>query len=79
LNNFDLSSLATTKGPLGNEHTGTVPFMVLDLLTEEGLQGEVEHLYRHDLKSFMWVLIWVCLRYRKGVLLPSETRPLDVW
>ncbi|KAG1721496.1 uncharacterized protein EDB91DRAFT_1275625 [Suillus paluster] len=79
LNDFDLSSLATTKGPLGNECTGTVPFMALDLLTEEGLRGEVEHLYRHDLESFMWVLIWVCLRYRKGVLLPPETHPLDAW
>ncbi|KAG1754740.1 uncharacterized protein EDB91DRAFT_1076846 [Suillus paluster] len=79
LNNFDLSLLATTKGPLGNERTGTVPFMALNLLTEEGLRGEVEHLYHHDLESFMWVLVWVCLHYRKGVLLPPKTRPLDAW
>ncbi|KAG0699555.1 hypothetical protein DFH29DRAFT_1070617 [Suillus ampliporus] len=79
LNDYDLSSLATTPGPQGNERTGTVPFMALDLLSLQGQRGEVEHLYRHDLESFMWVLAWVCLRYRNGVLLPRETRPLDEW
>ncbi|KAG0706833.1 hypothetical protein DFH29DRAFT_845669 [Suillus ampliporus] len=79
LNDYDLSSLAITPGPQGNEHMGTVPFMAFDLLTKEGQRGEVKHLYRHDLKSFIWVLIWVCLHYRNGVLLPRETRPLDEW
>ncbi|KAG1744150.1 uncharacterized protein EDB91DRAFT_1080942 [Suillus paluster] len=79
LNDFDLSSLATRQGPQGNERTGTVPFMALDLLTPEGQRGEVEHLYRHDLESFVWVLVWVCLRYRQGVLLPPQTRPFDAW
>ncbi|KAG1751618.1 uncharacterized protein EDB91DRAFT_1216918 [Suillus paluster] len=79
LNDFDLSSLATRQGPQGNERTGTVPFMALDLLTPEGQRGEVEHLYRHDLESFIWVLVWVCLRYRQGVLLPPEIRPFDAW
>ncbi|KAG0699553.1 hypothetical protein DFH29DRAFT_1014269 [Suillus ampliporus] len=79
LNDYDLSSLAITPGPQGNERTGTVPFMALDLLSPEGQQGKVKHLYRHDLESFMWVLVWVCLRYRNGVLLPSQTRPLDEW
>ncbi|KAG2155170.1 uncharacterized protein EDB93DRAFT_1080857, partial [Suillus bovinus] len=32
-NDHDLSSLANVVGPRGNERTGTVPFMVLDLLT----------------------------------------------
>ncbi|KAG1718981.1 uncharacterized protein EDB91DRAFT_1009110, partial [Suillus paluster] len=59
--------------------TGTVLFMTLDLLTPEGQRGEVEHLYGHDLESFVWVLVWVCLRCRKGVLLPPETRPFDAW
>ncbi|KAG1739397.1 uncharacterized protein EDB91DRAFT_1248752 [Suillus paluster] len=44
LNDFDLASLATTKGRLGNERTGTVPFMALELLTPAGQRGEVEHL-----------------------------------
>jgi hypothetical protein len=78
LNDYDLSSLATAQSPLGNERTGTVPFMTLDLLTKEGQRGEVKHLYRHDLESFMWVLPWVFLRYKDGELLTSG-RPFDEW
>jgi hypothetical protein len=77
LNDYDLSSLASAQGPEGNERTGTVPFMALDLLTEQGQRGEVKHLYRHDLESFMWVLAWVCLRYGDGKL--QQPRPLDRW
>ncbi|KAG0691562.1 hypothetical protein DFH29DRAFT_88823 [Suillus ampliporus] len=79
LNDYDLSSLADDLGPRGNERTGTVPFMALELLTKVGQQGEVKHLYRHDLESFIWVFIWICLRYRHGVLLPTASRPLDEW
>jgi serine/threonine protein kinase len=78
LNDYDLSSLRITQGPQGNERTGTVPFMALELLTREGQRGEVGHLYRHDLESFMWVLAWVCLRYKDGKLRISD-RPLDEW
>ncbi|KAG2340764.1 hypothetical protein BDR05DRAFT_966653 [Suillus weaverae] len=57
LNDYDLSSLANVVGPQGNECTGTVLFMALDLLTAETQRGEVKHLYRHDLESLMWVFI----------------------
>jgi len=66
LNDYDLSSVRDT--PTGTERTGTVPFMALDLLTKDALQGKVEHLYRHDAESFIWVLTWVCLRYENGEL-----------
>lgn len=79
LNDYDLSSLKINAGPMGNERTGTVPFMALDLLTPEGQRGEVAHLYRHDLESFVWVLVWVCLRYENGVLLAASSRLLDEW
>jgi len=79
LNDYDLSSLADAEGPQGNERTGTIPFMALDLLTEEGQQGKVQHLYRHDLESFMWVLVWVALRYKDGQLLPRKIRRFDKW
>ncbi|KAG2051452.1 hypothetical protein BDR06DRAFT_589387 [Suillus hirtellus] len=78
LNDYDLSSLANALGPQGNERTGTVPFMALDLLTKEGQQGKVKHLYHHDLESFIWVFAWIFLRYRQGVLL-QISRPLDEW
>ncbi|KAG1804415.1 uncharacterized protein BJ212DRAFT_1486696 [Suillus subaureus] len=79
LNDYDLSSLANDPGPRGNERTGTVPFMALDLLTEEGQRGEIKHLYRHDLESFVWCLAWISLRYENGALLPAESRPFDEW
>ncbi|KAG2073282.1 hypothetical protein BDR04DRAFT_1095178 [Suillus decipiens] len=79
LNDYDLSSLIDDRGPRGNERTGTVPFMALDLLTAKAQRGEVKHLYRHDLESFIWVFIWICFRYKEGVLLPEELRPLDEW
>ncbi|KAG2746556.1 hypothetical protein P692DRAFT_201718315, partial [Suillus brevipes Sb2] len=49
LNDYDLSSLADDPYPRGNERTGTVPFMALDLLSADAQRGEVKHLYRHDL------------------------------
>ena len=79
LNDYDLSSLATAQGPQGNERTRTIPFMAIDLLTEEGQRGEVKHLYCHDLESFIWVLIWVSLRYKDGQLLPRKSRPFGEW
>lgn len=35
--------------------TGTGPFMALDLLQYEQV---LTHLYRHDLESFYWLLVW---------------------
>jgi hypothetical protein len=79
LNDYDLSSLADDPGPRGNERTGTVPFMALELLSPSAQRGEVKHLYRHDLESFMWVFAWIFMRYREGVLLPQGLRPFDEW
>ena len=53
-------------GPSGNERTGTIPFMAIDLLEKEAIQGKVQHLYQHDAESLIWVLAWVCLRYEDG-------------
>ncbi|KAG1748440.1 uncharacterized protein EDB91DRAFT_1198161 [Suillus paluster] len=77
LNDYDLSSTQGT--PTGNfERTGTVPFMAIDLLSPAAIAGQVEHLYRHDAESLVWVLAWICMRYEKVVLL-REGRPLDDW
>ncbi|KAG1844802.1 hypothetical protein DFJ58DRAFT_515180 [Suillus subalutaceus] len=53
--------------------------MALDVLSAKAQQGEVKHLYRHDLESFMWVFAWVFLRYKQRVLLPCGSRPFDEW
>ncbi|KAG1861394.1 hypothetical protein C8R48DRAFT_711317 [Suillus tomentosus] len=83
LNDFDLSSikdsLSSIQGsPKGFERTGTVPFMALDLLMPDAIAGRVEHVYRHDAESFIWVLAWICLRYKEGKL-RRKRRPLDEW
>ncbi|KAH7891061.1 hypothetical protein F5I97DRAFT_1827025 [Phlebopus sp. FC_14] len=75
LNDFDLASLGD--GVTGTERTGTVPFIALDLLTDEALRGEVKHLYEHDAESFIWLLTWISLRYRNGQ--PMKNKALDQW
>ncbi|KAF9235693.1 hypothetical protein BU15DRAFT_37173, partial [Melanogaster broomeanus] len=64
LNDYDLASLASQKDPLGNERTGTIPFMAIDLLEAPGQDGKVKHLYRHDMESFIWVFVWICFQYK---------------
>ena len=76
LNDYDLSS-TQQDGPSGNERTGTIPFMAIDLLEDEAIEGKVQHLYQHDAESLIWVLAWVCLRYEDGKL--RSNRPLDEW
>jgi Fungal protein kinase len=66
LNDFDLAHVRGMPRPSGMERTGTMPFMALDLLTEDGWAGKVERLYRHDCESFAWVLLWICARYDNG-------------
>lgn len=74
---YDLSSILRDHGPRGNERTGTVPFMAINLLRPN---ARVTHLYQHNAESFIWVLVWVCLRYKGGKLLPSRKgRKLDDW
>ncbi|KIK35423.1 hypothetical protein CY34DRAFT_812185 [Suillus luteus UH-Slu-Lm8-n1] len=75
LSDWDLSS-DQRGSPSRLEHTGTVPFMALDLLTPGAIAGKVEHMYVHDAESFIWVLAWVCLRYEGGKLI-SKDRPLE--
>jgi hypothetical protein len=44
--------------PSGARHrTGTMQFMAIQVLEGEG------HTYRHDLESFFYVFIWMCIRY----------------
>ncbi|KAG2753903.1 hypothetical protein P692DRAFT_20676800, partial [Suillus brevipes Sb2] len=52
----------------GQERAGTILLMALDLLTKKAIEGKVKHLYQDDVESFVWLLAWVCLRYREGQL-----------
>ncbi|KAG8727489.1 hypothetical protein FRC11_013058 [Ceratobasidium sp. 423] len=42
--------------PSSNHRTGTLPFMAIDLLVRD----PPPHMYRHDLESFYYVLVWIC-------------------
>ncbi|KAF9235699.1 hypothetical protein BU15DRAFT_77724 [Melanogaster broomeanus] len=77
LNDYDLASLASQKSPLGNERTGTIPFMAIDLLDPDGQDGKLKHLYRHDMESFIWVFVWICFQYKGGSFQPRA--PLHEW
>ncbi|KAG2132080.1 hypothetical protein DEU56DRAFT_914276 [Suillus clintonianus] len=75
-NDFDLSS--TQDIPSCQERTGTVPFMAIELLTQAAIEGQVKHLYQHDAESFIWVLVYVCLCYERGVFIGKRS-PLNAW
>ena len=66
LNDFDLASIMVpgTECPskIGHRRTGTLVFMALELL--DSLDGEIPRHYRHELESFVWVLLWVGLRHQ---------------
>ncbi|EIN07684.1 hypothetical protein PUNSTDRAFT_45211 [Punctularia strigosozonata HHB-11173 SS5] len=62
LRDFDLSRIRdknVDSAPQGTERTGTVPFMALDLLCDEYWEGKIERLYRHDVESFAWVIMYL--------------------
>ncbi|KAF9218454.1 hypothetical protein BS17DRAFT_811680 [Gyrodon lividus] len=77
LNDFDLASVRGD-GRSGNARTGTIPFMAIELLREDGQSGSVEHIYRHDMESFICVFIWICFQYNDGKMV-EKPRPLDMW
>ena len=82
LNDFDLAKFAGQTGASGQDNTGTLPFMALDLLSEEGLRGEIPRRYRHEAESFAWSLI--CLYYgavedEDGIICTRDPHPLQEW
>jgi len=52
--------------PSGTEHTRIMPFIALDLLTDEAWEGKIARQYPHDCESFAWVLLWICNRCNSG-------------
>ena len=82
LNDFDLARFADQDGASGQDNTGTLPFMALDLLSEEGLHGEIPRRYRHEAESFAWSII--CLYFatgkdNQGRNLTRDPHPLLEW
>ena len=82
LNDFDLAKFTSQEGASGQENTGTLPYMALDLLSEKGLRGEIPRLYRHDAESFAWSLIYLCLstvKNEEGEKYTMLSRRLGRW
>ena len=61
--------------------TGTLEYIAIEIL-EGALRKDtsgIEHTYRHDLESFFYVFLSVCIRYGwKGGVAPKEN-PLSTW
>ena len=70
LNDFDLASImepgATSPLKIGIRRTGTPLFMAVDLLSDEALSMGVPRLYRHDLESFAWILLYASTCVKDG-------------
>ena len=82
LNDFDLARFADQDGASGQDNTGTLPFMALDLLSKEGLRGEIPRRYRHEAESFAWSLICLCLATvedKNGRNCTISPHPLQKW
>ncbi|RDB21959.1 hypothetical protein Hypma_010828 [Hypsizygus marmoreus] len=59
LNDFDFSVFRQSSQGVHVAPHGTAAFMPLDLLCDEYSCGTIQRLYRHDLESFIWVLVWM--------------------
>jgi hypothetical protein len=73
LNDFDLTVIANVKSTSSKQHTGTKPFMAIDLLRPD----PPVHMYRHDLESMFYILIWTTSRFHNGVEIVVP--PLQEW
>ena len=63
VNDWDMASILNDAGEVptsaAKHRTGTIPFMARDLLVE----NPSPHLYRHDIESFFFVLVWAAIHY----------------
>jgi len=76
LNHFDFSvimKLGASSFQTGFNTVGTKPFMALDLLADPSCVGVFPRLYRHELESFSWVLLWA------GLCAQMIGPPFDEW
>jgi len=64
LSDWDLAPHADADNEIqlftATHYTGTIPFMARDLLVDG---GPPPHLYRYDLESFFYILVWAALHY----------------
>ena len=73
LNDFDLAVSADVKSVSSKHRTGTKPFMAIDLIHPD----PTVHMYRHDLESMFYVLVWITSRFHNGQEIADP--PLQEW
>ncbi|GLB44611.1 hypothetical protein LshimejAT787_1702380 [Lyophyllum shimeji] len=66
LADYDLSVLRPLHRVFGSDTTGTIPFMALALLEPEYWDGNLKREFYHELEAFIWILVFVFLRYQDG-------------
>ncbi|KAG6835081.1 hypothetical protein H0H93_005028 [Arthromyces matolae] len=75
LNDWDMASRVDENGENevsnATHRTGTIPFMARELLVDG---TPPPHLYRHDLESFFYILVWAAINYDFGT---AEPRKID--
>jgi serine/threonine protein kinase len=54
---LDLAKELDSMPSEARHRTGTMQFMAIEVLDGKG------HTYRHDLESFFYVFVWICIRY----------------
>jgi hypothetical protein len=63
VNDWDMASHLDDRGEVptstARHRTGTIPFMACDLLVDK----PPVHIYRHDLESFFYILIWAAVHF----------------
>jgi hypothetical protein len=73
LNDFDLAVSADVKSTSSKHRTGTKPFMAIDLIHPDPMV----HMYRHNLESLFYVLVWITSRFHDGQEIADP--PLQEW
>lgn len=58
-----------TNVPIPAKRIGTVPFLATELLNPS---LPFQHLYRHDLESFVYVLAWILSNYADGEAIDTD-------
>ncbi|KAF5383673.1 hypothetical protein D9615_003853 [Tricholomella constricta] len=86
LNDWDMASGVEANDEIlpstATHRTGTIPFMAIDLLVVN--RRPPPHLFRHDLESFFYILIWAAFYYdfdkkERRSTEPSTQPPLERW
>ncbi|GLB43308.1 putative serine threonine-protein kinase Sgk2 [Lyophyllum shimeji] len=84
LNDWDMASYVDENNEIklstAKHRTGTIPFMARDLLVDEGTEPP-PHLYRHDLESFFYILVWAAFHYdfARKVQRPRTLAEFSAW